>query len=117
MELNEIQAVKIQGEGYLVNGSLSVPKADGNRHYEEIKQWLSEGNTPEPEFTEEELKVINDNKSIQEAKQYLVNTDWIIVKINEAQLLGQDIQPLLTKYSVELSEREAKRTIINSLES
>ena len=32
-----------------------IPFADGNRDYEEYKQWLEEGNTPEPEFTEEEL--------------------------------------------------------------
>ena len=43
-----IETVKIQGEGYLVNGSLSVPKAEGNRHYEDLKVWL-ESNTPEPE--------------------------------------------------------------------
>ena len=49
-----IETVKIQGQGYLVNGSLSVPKVDGNRHYELVKEWL-ETNTPEPEFTAEEL--------------------------------------------------------------
>lgn len=50
-----IQTVKIQGQGYLLNNTMHVPKADGNREYELIKQWLSEGNIPEPEFTEEEL--------------------------------------------------------------
>lgn len=33
----------------------SIPFADGNIDYEEYKQWLLEGNTPEPEFTSEEL--------------------------------------------------------------
>jgi len=33
----------------------SIPFANGNRDYEEFKQWLSEGNTPEPEFTAAEL--------------------------------------------------------------
>lgn len=51
----EIKTVKIQGQGYLLNNTMSVPKADGNREYELIKKWLSEDNTPEPEFTEEEL--------------------------------------------------------------
>ena len=74
--MNEIQTVKIQGQGYLLNGSMSVPKADGNREYELIKQWLSEGNTPEPEFTEEELATIELNKKISEAKQYLEATDF-----------------------------------------
>ena len=52
----EIQTVKIQGQKYLLNGIMSVPKADGNREYELIKQWLSDGNIPEPEFTEKEIE-------------------------------------------------------------
>ena len=52
--LAEIKSVKIQGNGYLLNGTMSVPKADGNREYEAIKEWLKD-NTPEPEFTDEEI--------------------------------------------------------------
>lgn len=58
----EIQSVKIQGQGYLLNGTMSVPKADGNREYELIKDWLAEGNTPEPEFTDEELRTLVQNE-------------------------------------------------------
>lgn len=32
-----------------------IPLVGGNSDYEEVKQWLSEGNTPEPEFTDAEL--------------------------------------------------------------
>ena len=53
--LAEIKSVKASGNGYLLNGTMSVPMADGNREYELIKLWIAEGNTPEPEFTEEEL--------------------------------------------------------------
>ena len=53
--MNEIQTVKIQGQGYLLNGTMYVPKADGNKEYELIKEWLLEGNVPEPEFTLEQL--------------------------------------------------------------
>ena len=54
--INTIKSVKIQGQGYTLNGTMHVPgNAPGNKEYELIKQWLSEGNTPEPEFTEEEL--------------------------------------------------------------
>ena len=49
-----IETVKIQGDGYLVNGTMSVPKADGNRQYEAVKVWL-QTNTAEPEFTQTEL--------------------------------------------------------------
>ena len=71
----EIQTVKIQGQGYLLNNTMSVPKADGNREYELIKQWLAEGNTPEPEFTEAELAQQVIKAKVQEAKQYLQATD------------------------------------------
>ena len=57
-----------------------IPFANGNRDYEEYKLWLAEGNTPEPEFTEEELKVSTLNKQIQEAKAYLRDTDWYITR-------------------------------------
>lgn len=72
----EILKVKIQGQGYLLNGTMSVPKADGNREYELIKEWLSEGNTPEPEFTEAELAQQELDKQIVEAKAYLSSTDF-----------------------------------------
>lgn len=39
-----------------------IPFAYCNRDYEEYKQWLSEGNTPEPEFTEEELRTLVQNE-------------------------------------------------------
>lgn len=74
--MNEIQTVKIQGQGYLLNGTMSVPKADGNREYEMIKQWLAEGNIPEPEFTEEELAQQELEAKIAEAKTYLASTDF-----------------------------------------
>lgn len=57
-----IETVKIQGQCYLLNGVMHVPKVDGNREYELIKQWLDEGNTPEPEFTEEELRALIQNE-------------------------------------------------------
>lgn len=70
-----IETVKIQGQGYLLNGTMSVPKANGNREYELIKEWLAQGNVPEPEFTEAELTQQVINAKVQEAKQYLQATD------------------------------------------
>ena len=60
-----IETVKIQENGYLVNGSMSVPMAEGNRHHQEVLEWIAEGNTPEPEFTQAEL----DQQVIDEANQ------------------------------------------------
>ena len=42
-----IQTVKVKQHDYLVNGNMSVPKSPDNRHYQEILDWINEGNTPE----------------------------------------------------------------------
>ena len=77
--MEEIQTVKIiQTEkciNYILNGNIHVPLADGNRHYELIKEWLKD-NTPEPGFTEEELAQQAKDKQIADAKAYLLSTDY-----------------------------------------
>ena len=75
----EIKSVKIQGNRYLLNNEMFVPKANGNREYEAIKQWLKD-NTPEPEFTAEELAKQELQIKIQEALVYLNNTDWYVTR-------------------------------------
>ena len=50
---------------------------------EEVKQWLSEGNIPEPEFTDEELVAIEIANKKQEALQYLESTAWYIERLND----------------------------------
>ena len=106
----EIQTVKIQGQGYLLNGTMSVPKADGTREYELIKQWLSEGNTPKPEFTEEELLITSINKQIQEAKTYLASTAWYIERLNDPSS-GKAIPEEV------LAKRAEARELVNTLEA
>lgn len=68
-----------------------IPFANGNMDYEQYKQWLSEGNTPEPEFTEEELL-------IQKQIKFRVERDILLSKvdiaINKAEDLGQDTKDL-----------------------
>lgn len=112
----DIQTVKISGEGYLLNGSMHVPAADGNSHYEAIKKWLAAGNVPTPEFTAEEIQANEDRQAVAEAKQLLNDTDWIVVKINEASVQGEDVSALLTQYADQLTARAEARTTINTLE-
>ena len=106
----EIQTVKISGQGYLLNGTMHVPKADGNSDYELIKQWISEGNTSEPEFTEEELQITSINKQIQEAKIYLADTDFYMTVDKYAELDEARKVELTTK-------RAEAREVINTLEA
>ena len=76
--IDYIKTVKLQENGYLINGSMSVPKAESNRHYKDVKVWL-ESNTPEPEFTEAELEAKEINEKLAEAKQYLLDTDFKVL--------------------------------------
>lgn len=73
-----IETVKIQGQGYLLNGTRHVPgNAPGNSEYELIKQWLAEGNEPEPEFTEEEIAaklVLETYNATKAAKELALNS-------------------------------------------
>ena len=78
----EIQTVKIQGQGYLLNGIMYVPKAGGNREYELIKQWLAEGNTPEHEFTPEQLNAQRIAQIKAKASELITTKYSIIWQLN-----------------------------------
>ena len=41
-----IETVKTQEYDYLVNGNMSVPNNPANRDYQDILDWINEGNTP-----------------------------------------------------------------------
>ena len=51
-ETNEITTVNKITEGRI----LSIPMVDGNSDYEEYKEWINEGNEPEPADTPEEAE-------------------------------------------------------------
>jgi len=48
-EIRDIETDTLNG--YLVDG-MQVPLAEGNRHYNEVQEWLKD-NTPEPAYTQE----------------------------------------------------------------
>jgi len=78
-------------------------------------------------LTEDEFNVLLEEKSaltddeinaqnIATSKAYLSKTDWVVVKINESSIRGEDITDLLTKYADVLTARTEARNNINSLE-
>jgi hypothetical protein len=71
-----INIVKLSGEGYLLNGNMSVPKTDGNSDYEAIKLWLAEGNIPTPEFTQVEIDKQASAARIAELTRLLSDSDF-----------------------------------------
>ena len=79
---------------------------------EQIITEVKEAFVPTPQ---EELDRLTKEQKVQEAKNYLASTDWIVTKLNEYKLLVIDIIPLLDKYSAELAKREECRQIQNEL--
>ena len=53
--------------GYKVNGTMSVPIAQGNSHYQDVLEWLKE-NTPEPMYTDEEISEKLEKQTLRDAK-------------------------------------------------
>jgi len=41
--------------GYIVDNTMQVPLDQDNRHYKMVQDWIAEGNTPEPAYTQDEL--------------------------------------------------------------
>jgi hypothetical protein len=75
-----IISCKTQESGYLVNGTMSVPNDPANRHCVDVLAWISEGNTPSPEFTQDEIDANAQNKINGEALVYLKSTDWLLLR-------------------------------------
>ena len=88
----EIKTVKIQTHndefvGYSVNGNSFFPK----ENCELIKQWIAEGNIPEPEFTDEEIELATIEKSQRElksAKNSALNS--IVITVNDKTFDGDE---------------------------
>ena len=74
----EITSVKLQQNGWVLNGNMFVPNSSGNRERESIIAWISEGNTPDAEFTDAELLEQAKATKLAEAKAYLTSTDYMM---------------------------------------
>lgn len=93
---------------------LSIPNAEGNRHWREYQEWLAEGNTPEPQYTAKELADKQKAEAVANARKYLEDTDYIVLKLAEAMALGQDITGMKARYATELTERANSRAVIDN---
>ena len=69
--------------------------------------------------TEDELAAISANKAISEAKAYLLETDYIVLKIAEAQSENdaEEVAALRAEYAEQLSKRKQARETVNAAET
>ena len=63
------------------------------------------------------IKLNRHKFKLQKAKNYLKMTDYIVIKINEAVIKGQDTSELLSKYADQFAKRETYRNSIDALEA
>lgn len=58
---------KICGDGYQdAETGAVIPAVDGNRHYQNVLDWIAAGNIPDPEFTAEEIAEQEKNAAVAE---------------------------------------------------
>ena len=79
-----INSCKLSGDGYQVNGSMSVPNDPANRHCADVLAWIAEGNTPAPEFTDAEIAANAQAVINSDSLAYLASTDWYVTRFTEA---------------------------------
>ena len=101
-------------KGYL---NLKSPLTDLTGYTEITEEEFNEL-TKLPELTEEQKAKIEKARQIAELKKKLTDTDYIVLKIAEAQADGdtETVTALKTTYATELTNRKAWREEINALE-
>ena len=126
-------------EDIIINHIDKVDAVEEQGHYETIKEYANGGKdikwiidverveAVEEQDIEEKIQVyipytdiellkINANKRIQELKDFLSQTDYIVIKLYEKTLLGGSIISMIQEYTSVLKERDAARKEINELE-
>ena len=93
-----------------ISDSAFIPFADGNRDYEEYKEWLSAGNIPEPAQNAAEKLASLKLQKLQEIQAELTSTDYRAIKFAEGVLTAEEFFP--TK-----ARREVLRAGYNAVES
>jgi hypothetical protein len=75
-----IETVKLTDGGWQVNGNMGVPNDPANRDCADVLQWIAEGNTPTPEFTDAEIAANTQAELNVTSRAYLASTDWYITR-------------------------------------
>lgn len=97
------------------NGFLNLKSALVDENYIQITKEEFEELTKPKEPTAEEKVAQEKAKKISEYKSYLFKTDYIVLKIAEAQSEGDTnkVDHIRTLYKAELEERKKMRDLLN----
>ena len=85
-----ITSCKSQESGWLINGTMSVPNDPANRHCAGVLQWIAEGNTPSPQYTDAEIAANTQAELNATSQAYLSSTDWYITRHAETAVAVPD---------------------------
>ena len=89
-----IETVKIENnEGdFRVNGTMIVPPSTDNADYVFVQEWIAAGNTPTPQYTDEEIAFNTQAETNYASRAYLASTDWYISrKAETAEAVPSDV--------------------------
>ena len=75
-----IETVKMESGCYRVNGTMIVPPSTDNADYVFVQEWIAEGNTPTPQYTDEEIAATAQAELNVSSQAYLASTDWYITR-------------------------------------
>tara|TARA_R110000803_G_scaffold159868_1_gene223900 strand:+ start:1040 stop:1369 length:330 start_codon:yes stop_codon:yes gene_type:complete len=90
-----ITSCKSQDSGWQVNGTMSVPNDPANTDCQDVLAWIEEGNTPDPQFTSDEIAANAQQVINGESLAYLASTDWYVTRQSETDVaVPQDISTL-----------------------
>jgi len=77
-----IETVKIENnEGdFRVNGTMIVPPSTDNADYVFVQEWIAEGNTPTPQYTDAQIAATAQAELNVSSQAYLASTDWYVTR-------------------------------------
>ena len=75
-----ITSCKLSDFGWQVNGNMGVPNDPANRDCADVLQWIAEGNTPAPQYTDAEIAANTQAELNATSQAYLASTDWYITR-------------------------------------
>lgn len=103
------------GKGFL---NLKTPLASKDGYTQITEDEFNKLTRP-PELNEEQKAELEKAKQIAKLKKNLADTDYIVLKMAEAQADGdmETVAELKMTYTIELANRKAWRSQINELES